>query len=214
MKKYILPKTQSTRQAVILANGEFPTNEIPYSILKNAEFLVCCDGAVNQLERNEIKPNAVVGDCDSLNDGNKIKYADILYPDSDQEINDLTKSVHFCTKKGFKNITILGATGKREDHTIGNISLLAEYLDITNNIEIITNYGIFTPINSNSLFESFETQQVSLFAIENCKITTHNLKYPVEARIFTNWWQGTLNESMANEFQIDTSGKIIVYRAF
>ena len=37
-----------TPEAVILANGEYPSHPLPLQMLENAEFVVCCDGAANE----------------------------------------------------------------------------------------------------------------------------------------------------------------------
>ena len=52
----------------------------------------------------------------------------ILHRISDQETNDQTKAVNFLLAQGKRRIAIIGATGNREDHTLGNISLLSDYL--------------------------------------------------------------------------------------
>jgi len=57
---------------------------------------------------------------------------------------------------------IVGATGKREDHTLGNISLLADYMK-TAKVVMVTDYGIFTPMQGITEFTSHKGQQVSLF---------------------------------------------------
>ena len=67
---------------------------------------------------------------DSLSSDLALRFADRIYRDEDQETNDLTKAVKWCNERGYNDIVIIGATGKREDHTIGNISLLAEYAKI------------------------------------------------------------------------------------
>lgn len=215
MKKYNLPYINQQTDTVILANGEFPSGPIALSILQNCNYLICCDGATNNLTKSGIKkvPDAIVGDCDSLSEENRIRFAGIIHRIPEQETNDLTKAVLFCMQHGRKRITILGATGKREDHTIANISLLCEYMNNAS-VEMITDYGVFIGIDSGSLFESHAGQQVSLFCIDKCTVTSHNLTYPIENRVFTNWWQATLNESTGSEFQIDTDGRMIIYRAF
>ncbi len=214
MKYYKLPSLSTAPETVILANGKFPTDALPLYFLQNTPYLVCCDGAVNQLEKINLKPSAIVGDCDSMLPEYRAKYKDIIFRDTDEEINDLTKAVNFCINNGYTSLTILGATGKREDHTLGNISLLTEYIDNVIDIQMITDYGVFNPVKKTSVFESFTGQQISLFSFDNCPITTDNLKYPVTNRVFTNWWQGSLNESLGDEFAINISGKFIVYRAF
>lgn len=79
---------------------------------------------------------------------------------------------------------------------------------------MITDYGLFIGIDRDSIFESKAKQQVSLFCLDSKPVTTHNLLYPVNERIFTNWWQATLNEAVGEEFSIQTNGRMIIYRAF
>ncbi|MBK5722619.1 thiamine diphosphokinase [Dysgonomonas sp. Marseille-P4677] len=213
MKRYKLPNINQQADTVILANGEFPKHPITSSILNNCKYLVCCDGAINNLVKTNKEPNAIVGDCDSLSEENRVKYASIIHRIREQETNDLTKAVHFCLKQEKRKITILGATGKREDHTIANISLLCEYMQEAE-VEMITDYGIFNGIESDSIFDSQPKQQVSIMSIDRNAITSENLVYKIENQIFTNWWQATLNEAEGNEFEIKTSGRTIVYRAF
>ncbi|MDH6355217.1 thiamine pyrophosphokinase [Dysgonomonas sp. PH5-45] len=217
MKTYKLPTLDTVAQTVVLANGEFPKNCLPLTILKNSKYIVCCDGAVNQLMDSQVErvPDAIVGDCDSLRPENRKWFESIIFTVSEQDTNDLTKSISFCEASGRKKIVILGATGRREDHTIGNISLLAEYLDLPGmDVEIITDYGIYRAIDSTSEFESRVGQQVSIFSIGQDAVTTHNLRYPITRGTLTNWWQGTLNEVLGDSFVIEVEGKTIVFRAF
>jgi thiamine pyrophosphokinase len=203
----------SIAPTVIIANGRFPDHPLPLSIIEKAEYIVCSDGAANDFIARGGIPDAIVGDCDSISDENRIRFAHILHLNSDQESNDLTKSVQFCVQHGRTAIAIVGGTGYREDHTLGNISLLAEYMEMAE-VAMYTNYGIFTPMRGITEFTSYRGQQVSLFAVERAAITTHNLKYPLHNRILTNWWQGTLNESLGDSFTVDSSGRVIVFRVY
>ncbi|MDY9918753.1 MAG: thiamine diphosphokinase [Proteiniphilum sp.] len=202
-----------TVTTVIIANGRFPSHPVPLSCIREAEYIICCDGAANDFIARGGVPDAIVGDCDSISEENKIRFADILHPNPDKETNDLTKSVQFCVENGRQEIIIVGGTGKREDHTLGNISLLADYAELAEVI-MVTNWGIFTPIHSITEFKSYKGEQVSIFSIDPKKLTTHNLKYPVEGRILTNWWQGSLNESLGDSFSIDPEGRVIVFQAY
>lgn len=205
----LLPKVST----VIIANGRFPSHSLPLSLIERAEYIVCTDGAANDFIAHGGRPDAIVGDCDSISEENLLRYAHILHPDPDQETNDLTKSVNFCVQHGRKEIVIVGGTGYREDHTLGNISLLADYMEMAS-VEMYTNYGILTPMRGSVEFSSFPGQQVSLFPIDRTSITTHDLKYPLTDRILTNWWQGTLNESMGNTFTVISSGRIVLFRVY
>lgn len=213
MNIYNLPVIDQQIETVILANGEFPSHPIPLSILNNSKYLICCDGAINNLVQTGQSPNIIVGDCDSLSIENQKRFSNIIHRIQEQDTNDLTKSVNYSLSQNRKKITILGATGKREDHTIGNISLLCDYMKEAE-VEMITDYGIFNGIETDSTFKSYIGQQVSLFCIDRLPVTTQNLKYAVKNHIFTNWWQATLNESLGEEFSIETNGRMIIYRAF
>ncbi len=113
---------------VIVADGIFPTHEIPLGYLKNAERIVCCDGSAQNTIGAGMQPDAIVGDIDSLSDDLVNRFADRIFLDESQDTNDLTKAVSWCREMGYNNVVIVAATGKREDHTVGNISLLLEYI--------------------------------------------------------------------------------------
>ena len=81
-------------------------------------------------------------------------------------------------------------------------------------VEMITDYGIFTPISLTTGFESRKGQQVSIFNFDRTPISSKNLKYPLDKYILDNLWKGTLNESLGDSFTVETEGKTIVYRTF
>lgn len=214
-KQYLSISLLMSKKTVILADGSFPVHEIPLGYLRNADQIICCDGSAKTLLKAGIVPDAIVGDLDSLSDEIAGRYSDRLYPDDDQETNDLTKAVNWCINKGYKEIVILGATGKREDHTIGNISLLAEY---AGKIEVImvTDTGIISPHLKNCTVSSFPGQQVSVFSINPLtRISSSGLKYKLSNLKLHNWWRATLNEATGDSVSLTfTGGPIIVYRKF
>jgi thiamine pyrophosphokinase len=198
---------------VILANGAFPRHSVPLSFLRNASRPICCVGASDPLLEYGLEPDYIVGDLDSLSQELQQRYSHCLHHNPDQYTNDLTKSVNFCAEKQWNEITILGATGKREDHSLGNISLLADYAAYVK-VQMITDYGVFTPLLKSARFESFAGQQVSVFSLTpDTVFTFHGLKYPLTGQTISSWWQGTLNEAIGNEFSIDMDhGKVLVFR--
>lgn len=196
-------------EAVILTAGNYPTHDIPTRILSEAGYVVCCDGAAEKYIDNGFLPDAIVGDGDSLNETYRLRYADILHSVGEQETNDLTKAVRFLLKQGKRNIAILGATGKREDHTIGNISLLIEYARAGATVRMYTDYGVFIPCNGQCTFDSIPGQQLSLFNFTGHGFKAEGLRY--ELYDFNNWWQGTLNECTSDSFTIDCEGEYLLF---
>ena len=204
-----------SEKTIILANGKFPEHKIPLGYLREAGRIVCCDGAARNLLKCGIEPDAIVGDCDSLDNEIIQKYSVKIYRDFDQETNDLTKAVNWCLARNFKDIIILGATGLREDHTIGNISLLAEY-SINAKVIIVTDTGIIMPLHESSTLTSFPGQQISIFSINTeTEITSTGLKYPLDHIKLKNWWRATLNESEGVHFTLDfKDSPLIIYLKF
>ena len=150
-----------------------------------------------------------MGDGDSISDGNKEKFSHILHIVGEQESNDQTKAVRFCIAQGKKRIAIVGATGKREDHTIGNISLLIEYARAGAEVYSFTDYGVFIPCNGTTTHKCRKGQQVSIFSITANEMSSSGLLYPIYD--FTNWWQGTLNECTGEEFTINAKKEYLLF---
>lgn len=200
---------------VVVANGNFPQTALPLRLLREASVVIACDGAVQALHDAGITPTAIVGDLDSIQPRFRELYAGRIHIVEDQEINDLTKSVRFACQSGEKEVLILGATGLREDHTLGNISLLADYASLFDRVEMLSDYGIFTPIRQTTTLDSRPGQQVSLFSLSPCgRITTSGLRWPINDRQLTAWWQGTLNEATGDSFTVTLSphSLVLVYR--
>ena len=210
----MIPLIQNFR-TVILANGAFPKHKIPLEFLCKAEQIVCCDGAALNLLNAGLKPDYIIGDLDSVSEEIKNKFASIILHLAEQETNDLTKAVNFCLENKRTDITILGATGKREDHTLGNLALLTDYAEKAN-IQMLTDNGVFTPLLTTSTLESYAGEQISIFSLETDTVFTfYNLLYPVQDRKLTSWWQGTLNEAKSDNFTINFSkGKVLIFREY
>jgi thiamine pyrophosphokinase len=206
---------QTFPETAILANGKFPDHPVPLGYLLNAKRVICCDGAADSLIDFGLEPFAIVGDCDSVNKKIADKFHDRLFRDNDQETNDLTKAVKWCFAKGFKNTVILGATGKREDHTLGNISLLVEYASLMT-VKMVTDAGILLPVIDSFEIESRKGQQVSVFSIDpNTEITSSGLKYILDKKKLTNWWNATLNEADGNSIRLEfAGGPLIIFMKF
>lgn len=200
---------------VILANGSYPEHDIPVKHLSEAEMIVCCDGAAVKLVAHGLEPGIIIGDLDSVPPYLKEKYSRILVYDPDQETNDLTKAVNWCIKQGFAEVNIVGATGIREDHTLGNISLLTDYSKRIR-VTMLTDHGMFRVFDHSVTIQSHTGQQVSLFSIDpTLRVTAAGLRYPLDNLSLSSWWRGTLNEAAGSSFDLVIgSGQIIVFTEY
>ena len=199
--------TLRRKNVVILAAGDFPQSEAPLTALREADLRICCDSAAEALVAHGLEPDRIVGDLDSLSSAFRERYADRITHISEQDDNDLTKAFHLAVTLSPSRITILGATGKREDHTLGNISLLLDYArEASCPVTILTDYGRFETIFDTATLPSVPGQQISIFAFDNTlTIKSAGLKYPTDQVCFDTLWKATLNEALSSSFTLTLS---------
>ena len=207
---------------IILAAGDFPTHEVPLRALREADFVVCCDSAYEAIRNEElgIRNYVVIGDGDSLSEQDKAALADRWIHVAEQDYNDLHKAMCWATAQ-FRipnsEFRILAACGKREDHTLGNISYLAtfaeEYPGV--HLEMLTDHGRFRAMRGTHTFPSFPRQQVSLFSMNpDNPIDSEGLRWPLDAFRPHRWWQASLNESLGDSFTITAPDWLLVFQTY
>ena len=198
---------------VILANGAFPKSEIPLNILKKAKSIICLDGATNNLIKYGIEPTLIIGDLDSIKTKYKTKYKNIIIEINDQNQNDLRKALNWIEKNNYKSVIVLGATGNREDHFIGNIFGILD-TDYSIEIELITDYGVFQILKKGEhIIQSHIGQTVSFFTSKKtAKVSASMLKYSFIKNNISDSFSYTLNESISNSFKVEIlKGKVLLF---
>ena len=200
---------------VLLANGAYPVHPFPVNALRSARRIVCCDGAADRLSQAGLEPAWVIGDLDSLSSAARARWSDRLVAVSDPESNDLTKAFRFCVARGWRDLAIVGATGLREDHTLGNLSLLPDFAQEAEVI-LLTDTGTFRPLLRSARLRAHPGQQVSIFSFDpRTAITSEGLRYPLRRLRLSRWWQATLNEASGDGFDLSfEGGPLLVYQTY
>ena len=194
--------------AVLLANGDFPKKGgAAWSLLADARRVVACDGAADAYRRRVRRsPTAVVGDLDSL--ARRPEGAEVVFV-PEQETNDLAKAVAWCRARGWKRLVAVGATGKREDHMIGNVF---RALDL--GVEVVSDYGRFVPVAARAAFRVAKGTPVSVFAPDPAtRVASTGLEWPLDGVKFENLYCSTLNRASAARVTIDATRPVLVYIA-
>ena len=207
--------------AVIVGNGQFPKREYPLYLLESADYVICCDGALDTYlrhfrGRNLRRPDVVVGDMDSLSEKTAERFRDIAVKIDEQETNDQSKAFHYILEHfpDVDTIHILGATGKREDHTIGNLSLLMEYAremrrqdcGRTVSVDIVSDWSTAFAITDSCTLDVGEGRSVSIICPDNSlNIKSEGLVWPTDNVVFDNLWQTTLNRASADRISLTFS---------
>ena len=153
-------------RTVILANGDFPRKGgAAWKLLVGATRVVACDGAADAYRRRFRKwPTVISGDLDSLSRlPSCVSRPPTLVKVADQDTNDLEKAIAYCAKQGWRDPVIVGATGKREDHTLGNVFRALAY-----GCAVVTDLGRFIPVCGQATLTVAKGAAVSVFALSGC----------------------------------------------
>lgn len=197
---------------VVLADGNFPKTELAKRYLFNAEKIICCDGAIKPLHECKLVPSVIIGDMDSISQELREQYRDRIVEISDQETNDLTKAISWAAANNIEELVVLGADGKRIDHTIGNAALLAEHCRLLR-LMMVTDEGFLLPVTGTTTFSSRPGQQISIFSMHHdTRYTSRGLKYPLKNSLLPKLWSGSLNEAVGDRFTLEfDEGTALVY---
>ena len=196
---------------VILAAGEFPRKAYPIYIIGQADAIVCCDSALAAALKHGVQPVAVVGDMDSVPKAALRQFGGEVVRVAEQDDNDLTKAMKYVLEKypDVTEITILGATGKREAHTVGNLSLLMEYeksfaLSARGvNVQMVSDYSTAFVVGDSCSLSLGEGRAVSFFTCDqSLNVKSRGLEWPLDDVVFDNWWKATLNRATADEVSL------------
>ena len=218
------------RKTVILAAGDFPKKGgAAWRLLAAAKRIVACDSAADAYRRRFRKwPDVIIGDLDSIvpspssatgtvtddppanaSRRGRRRYGVTVVRISDQDTNDLEKALAYCAKQGWRDPLIVGATGKREDHAIGNVFRALDY-----GCEIVTDCGRFIPVRGKAALKVAKGAAVSIFAPDpKTRMTSKGLEWPLDTVKFRNLYCATLNRATATRVTLTTTKPISIYIA-
>ncbi|MBR7107184.1 MAG: thiamine diphosphokinase [Lentisphaeria bacterium] len=203
--------------AIILADGAFPEAEESLNILRTAGITICCDGAADALLKHGMTPDFIVGDLDSVSAETKARFRERLFHESEQETCDLAKCFRFAARNKIRITHLLGASGKREDHLLGNLAQFAEFSKLFPAMQLVTDYGFFAAVNVNAVFSNVPLgTQLSFFSFDPAqKISVSGVQYPLEERQLLWWYEATLNCSIEPDITVrcSSSTPLLVYFA-
>ena len=202
------------KTVAIVCNGSFPRTEYPLYLLRSADFVVCCDGALQALEKRGVVPDVVIGDMDSVCGRALKRFPGQVVRVSDQESNDLTKAFRYVMEQvsEVSEVHILAATGRREDHTLGNLSLLMEFERRFNlsargiSVDLVSDYTTALALGDSATLDVGQGRPVSLFTPDpTLRIHSEGLQWPTDAVVFDNWWKASLNRATADRITLTLS---------
>lgn len=140
------------KQVFVVSGGSITDTFVVHVIeQERPKLLIAADSGMEFFYRNDIKPDVIVGDFDSVQPEALAYFRsqpEIEFQELDpvKDDTDTEFAIRLAIERGAEKITILGGTGSRLDHVLGNIELLGiglekgipiEILDANNRIRMI-----------------------------------------------------------------------------
>lgn len=203
---------------LIVTGGTVDTN-ILKKIHKNFDFIIASDHGLEALNVCKIIPNYIIGDFDSIDNNLLQNYSDteIVRLNPEKDYTD----THMALKKAIEirsqKIVILGATGSRIDHLIGNIHILKEALE--NNIDcklVDSNNEIFLINKDSYIKKDTHFKYISLIPLTTTVtgITLKGFKYSLNnACLRIGHSIGISNEQISDGIINIDEGILIIIRS-
>ncbi len=199
--------------ALIVAGGTV-ADELLVQEAKHADCIIAADRGLEALERIERYPHIIVGDFDSAS-GETIAHLEQyasqgvrvvrLIPEKDDTDTEAALQLAFAHSTG--DIVILGGTGSRLDHVLGNISILGQGLERGRRVFLEDTHNRIRLIDGDIRLHrsNLYGPYISLFPygdrVEG--VTLRGFKYPLEEATL----EGFTSLGVSNEL-IDESGDI------
>jgi thiamine pyrophosphokinase len=165
---------------LLICNGEPPSRVLLRRMRRRADRLVVADGGANTVRSLGITPDLILGDLDSVTRATRRAFARVptIHIPS-QNNTDLEKALDHCAAEGDSAVIIAGATGKRIDMTLANLSVCWHYCS-TMQICFVGEDWYAIPLDGTRAFTAPPGTTVSLIPFGTCTgVTLRGLKYPL-----------------------------------
>jgi thiamine pyrophosphokinase len=195
----LLIEPNERMKTLILCNGEPPPQNLFEEALKWADLFIAADGGGNTARSLDAAPDFVIGDLDSYR-AKEDEEIELIH-DTDQETNDLEKTLSFVKKRGGAHVKVLAATGLRLDQTLKNLSVLKQFNDQFQQLVFVDKHGTIQLLPHAYSKAIPVGTTVSLFPLSGkvTGVTTEGLKYSLNDEDLENGVRdGSSNRVAAN----------------
>ncbi|XOD67624.1 MAG: thiamine diphosphokinase [Flavobacteriales bacterium Tduv] len=196
-------------KVALFINGEPP---IVFPKLVAYKKIFATDGAYHYLKMSGICPDVISGDLDSL-DHTSLAQGITLIDTPDQNFTDFEKALRIIYQDGVFNVDVWGASGREQDHFLGNLSTALKYGKELSLIFHDNHHTYFFAERKNSLY-GVKGKMISLFPFPYAEgVITRGLKYPLYGEsLEISRRIGTRNTAVYDIVEITfTSGSLVIF---
>lgn len=194
---------------------------------KEEDLIIAVDGGLSYCSILEVEPDLIVGDFDSLSEGERVAVEDlkrriperIIELPREKDDTDMLTAIKLGLERGYRDFRIYAGTGGRFDHTLANIQCLL-YLKHHDAVGyLVDGTGmILVAVNESVSFRAEMEGTLSLFSLgERAEgVTIRGMKYNLENAVVTNDFPiGISNEFIGEQAQITVEhGALVILIAY
>lgn len=198
-------------KCIIIGAGDLTMGEINRA---EDDLVIAVDGGLSYCPIFNVEPDYIVGDFDSVSDGEKealgtlkqeIPERIITLPE-EKDDTDMLAAIKLGLSKGYEQFRIYAATGGRLEHTIANIQCLLYLKKNDATGYLVDGNGMILVIENETIhFRENMEGVLSLFSLgkEAKGVTIRGMKYNLEGAILTNDYPiGISNEFIGEAAEI------------
>lgn len=178
------------KRALIIAGGTV-SKRLLQKIVQRYSFnlVICADAGLEAAEAHGLKVDYIVGDFDSVPENILDKYKNKSGPiiqkfNPEKDFTDTQIAMELALKENADSILLIGATGTRFDHCLGNVHILMLALNARKRAYVLDENNCIYLINKGITIEKKKVygKYVSLipFTEEVKKVTLKGFHYPLE----------------------------------
>ena len=205
------------RRCVIAGGADINNYALIRGELRDDDFVIYCDSGLKHMELLQRKPDLIIGDFDSHADPH-LAVETITLP-HEKDDTDTVFAAKEAVKRGFDDFLLIGVTGLRLDHTLGNLYILLWLDSLGKRARIIDDYSEMEIVSDKPAKVSCRYPYFSLLNISGCAkgITVTGAKFPLkDAEITCDYQYGVSNEVLPGEEAVITikEGKLLLIKVF
>lgn len=178
-----------------------------------ADLVIAADGGLRYLQQQDLQPQIIIGDFDSL--GTAPQGEAVIVLPKEKDVTDTWAAMEEGIRLGYGHFVLYGCTGGRFEHTLANVQTAANAAQRGMTCRIMDRTQIIEALCCGTrTFSADHTGYLSVFShTDRCSgVTLRGLKYQLENAELTNGFPlGVSNEFIGKESTVTVgSGTVIL----
>ncbi len=173
-------------KGLISAGGTGVKSDLLIDLCTESDIIVAADSGFYNLTEACCRLDYLIGDFDSIDDKSLMEEVDsstkiLRYP-IEKDKTDTELAIDLLIEKGCTDITIIGGTGTRIDHSLSNIFMIRYFYFKGINIKIVDNNNEITYLPTEIFLRKYPDYYYSILPVgpEGITVTLEGFHYPLK----------------------------------